>query len=167
MLDAARELHRRVIEPALGRPIGALPEDIKALEEQVGYKLPLVYREFLLWLGRDNSGVFKGSDFGPSEIAPNTTSLLTALAEQNITAPAVPVLSFFSHQGYSFLWFELGQPEQDPVVFAFSEAFTPAVVRKVGSFSSWLVEEFAALAGALPANKAFKPTGHEKPWPAA
>ncbi|HHH27592.1 MAG TPA: SMI1/KNR4 family protein [Polyangiaceae bacterium] len=62
-IDKAKAYYQAHLKSRYGTPRGCSTEEVDALEKQVGHPLPAAYREFLLWMGKDKEGVFRGSDW--------------------------------------------------------------------------------------------------------
>lgn len=93
-----------------------------ALETALGVRLPADYRAFLRWMGRDEDGVWCGSECLVDDIVNNTKSLPELLVENGL-AGALPerYVCVFSHQGYIAVWFEAPTDAADPPAFIFNE----------------------------------------------
>jgi hypothetical protein len=122
-LAEIREFHRLNIEPHLGKPVGCTEAEVNAVEADAGFELPLAYKQYLLWMGKDYYGVFIGSDWHLRWLAANNQSLPRFLARHGLSA-YLPEHYFtcFSHQGYSYVWFELPKLAEDPPIWYFNEA---------------------------------------------
>lgn len=121
-----KAFHAEHIEPYIGKAVGSFPEEVDALEKAIGFEFPLAYRQFLLWMGNDGMGIFRGSDNTLRWVINNTKNLPSFLQEMeqhsgvDLKLPK-HYLSFFSHQGYSFTWFELPKTDDNPLVYWFNE----------------------------------------------
>jgi SMI1 / KNR4 family (SUKH-1) len=125
-LAPLRDFHAKHIEPFIGKPDGCTIDEVNALEKQVGFELPLAYKQYLLWMGKDIRGIFTGSGYFLSSAIPNTQALPDILEEtlKPIGAQwSLPAhyLVCFSHQGYYTAWFELPKTEDNPVLWWFDE----------------------------------------------
>ena len=149
LIAEAIEFHRRVVKPSLGPPVGAPERDISALEVRLGCKLPLAYREFLLWMGGDLNGLLRGTDCFIGNIETNEQSLRDLLSENDLAPLSYRPVVFFLHQGYIAYWFSMNGARVDPEVFSFNEGLREVGIRSVGDFSLWLSAELSALAEAL------------------
>lgn len=116
----------------------ASPDEVAALEHQLGMKFPGAYKAFLFILGRDGGSDFIGSDCTIRHL-PNlrrgAEDLLRRCGSQ-YTLPAKAFV-FLMHQGYSFFYFVADQTSDDPAVYGYLES-DPAPVKKSDSFTAWL-----------------------------
>ncbi|MCG8459692.1 MAG: SMI1/KNR4 family protein [Holophagales bacterium] len=149
-LERARELHGKHIEPYLGAPLGCSAAEVAQLEDRLGVGIPDAYREFLLWMGKDETGIFKGSDCFHRHVEENTLYLPELLEENGIVfrSPGRS-LAFFLHQGYIAAWFQVPTDDPDPMCWLFSEGSTDRP-SKVGRFSEFLWNEMRGLAAVAP-----------------
>jgi hypothetical protein len=118
--------------------VPASPEEVAALELQLGKRFPAAYKAFLLILGRDG-----GSDFMGSDCTIRSLPELRGWAEELLrecgsreTLPENAVV-FLMHQGYFFAYFLVDEGTDDPPVFAYQEGDN-APVMKAETFSAWL-----------------------------
>ena len=89
-----------------------------ALEHQLGARLPADYRAFLLWLGRDRGGVWRGSECFVDDVVANTSDLPDLLAESGLLHELPRrYVCVFMHQGYIATWFESPASGSDPPAF--------------------------------------------------
>jgi hypothetical protein len=116
----------------------ASPDEIAALEQQMGVKFPAAYKAFLFILGRDGGSDFIGSDCTIRHLLKlrgRAEDLLRRCGSQ-YTLPEKAVV-YLMHQGYSFFYFVADQTSEDPAVYAYLEG-DPAPVKKAESFTAWL-----------------------------
>lgn len=138
----AAELQRYYASP----PRGATEEEINALEQRLGMSLPAAYREFLLWMGDDLDGIFRGSDCFAHSVLGNTKALKDELLPENgIDLGSENPVVFFMHQGYIAAWFDRTASEPDPVISFFSEGNDKGI-QTAGCFTDWLMAELFAAA---------------------
>jgi SMI1 / KNR4 family (SUKH-1) len=84
----------------------ASPEEIAALEQQLGVRLPAAYKAFLFILGRDG-----GTDFIGSDCTIRRLPKLREWAQDLLRRCGSPYMLpdtafvFMMHQGYSFFYF--------------------------------------------------------------
>jgi len=145
LIAEAIELHRKSAEPLRGSPVGASERDVASLEGRLGCRLPLAYREFLLWMGEDRKGLLQGSECFLGNVESNEHGLVRLLSENSLPSLAYRPVVFFLHQGYIACWFRMSDIAEDPEVFSFNEAVSEAGIRSLGSFSQWLYVELAEL----------------------
>jgi len=147
-LDQVRAYHREHIEPLLGAARGCEAREVDALERALGFALPAAYREFLLWMGRDLDGAFRGSDCFVDHVRYNNEWLPKLLAENDVGFPLPErFVAFFMHQGYVAAWFAI-PAEPDPACWLFAEGNSD-VPEELGPFSSWLLKHLQGLVPAI------------------
>ena len=73
-------------------------ESIAACEEAFGYTFPKALREYLLWMGNDTDGVFRGSEWFCNDIISNTKNLPYLLQDNNV---------IFEHPGKPLCFFRI------------------------------------------------------------
>jgi hypothetical protein len=148
MFSAAKALHAESVAPILGQPIGATEEEIAALEGRIGLKLPDVYRQYLLWMGRDFNGIFRGSNWFISDLESNREVLVGLLEEvgsqYEVTASHTV---FFTHQGYMAAWFDAAGSEADPECWFINDGMREPSVS--GKFTEVLLADLKGLSSCL------------------
>jgi len=142
-----RDLHRRRIEGAFGKPVGATASEIAALSEALGESLPQAYVQFLLWMGKDYHGIYHGTNIFITDVLENTAALPELLAENRLAPLTGKQLCYQSHQGYFMAWFRLPAESDDPPVFVFGEGQNLSEPLAVGSFTQYTLRELTDLAG--------------------
>ena len=145
-LSIVKEYYSEYVEPRYGAPKGASEMEVRLLERNIGYSLPGSYREYLLWMGKDYNGIFKGSQWFIDDVIGNN-ELLPELLEENHVEFNLPekYIVFFTHQGYMAGWFDLLSTEADPMSWFFSESNSIAVPRVEGPFSCFLLNDIKGL----------------------
>ncbi len=148
-LAEAIEIHKKFVQPYKGEPLHCWETEINKLEKEFEFELPLAYKEYLKFMGRDYDGIFRGSNCFINDAVENTKYLPELLAE-NAADFILPqnYLAFCSHQGYAMLWFELPKVGENPPVWFFEESREQKTPKIVGTFSEWLLEalkDFAPL----------------------
>ena len=115
-LHEIREFHAANVAPYTGEPCGCRDAEIDALEKRLGFMLPSAYVEFLLWMGNDTDGMFRGNDCFLDDLDRNTQELPSLLKENGVQfqLPA-RFLAFFSHQGYYMAWFAMPAEPTTPI----------------------------------------------------
>ncbi|MDN3576281.1 SMI1/KNR4 family protein [Chitinimonas viridis] len=149
MLSDAKALHADLVAPLLGSPVGASEEDVGALESRIGLKLPDTYRQYLVWMGRDVNGIFRGSNWFISDIESNREvlkDLLEEIGSQYELAPSH--LVFFTHQGYMAAWFDASGNEVDPKCWFIHDGMQEPGMS--GNFTEVLLADLKGLASCLP-----------------
>lgn len=152
IIDRSVELHRLRIEPLLGRPVGAFQSDLIALEARIRIRLPVAYREYLLWMGADFNGVLRGSDCFISHVETNCDGLNLLFEENGLSPLPYSPIVFFMHQGYIACWFDSSDQSDDPAIFGFSEAAGESGIQTYGTFSNWLYSELLTLSDVISVN---------------
>ncbi len=143
-LKSVQAYHRLHIQPLLGAPQGCESSEIETLEASLGFAVPEAYREFLIWMGRDFDGIFRGSDCFHTHVLDNNEWLPELLAENTVDSPLPErYVAFFVHQGYNAAWFEI-PASADPECLFFAEGQTDEPEDQ-GPFSSFLLGEMKAL----------------------
>lgn len=118
--------------------VGCTTEEIASLERLHRVRLPKVYREFLLKMGKSAGSFLQGTDFLFKDLR-----RLREQAEILLSDTASPLklnesdFVFAVHQGYQFLFFPIGGSE-DPAVFHYEEGDESAA-RVFDHFSDWLL----------------------------
>jgi SMI1-KNR4 cell-wall len=116
----------------------ASPDEVAALEQQLGVTFPMAYKAFLFILGRDGGSDFIGSDCTIRHLPKLrgwAEELLRRCGSQYTLSEKAFV--YLMHQGYSFFYFVADQTSQDPAVYAYLEG-NPAPVKNADSFTAWL-----------------------------
>jgi hypothetical protein len=136
----------QVIAPNRGTTMGCTPDEVERLEERVGFELPAACRQWLLWMGRDRNGIFRGTDCFIDTVGFNR-ELLEQLYGWDQTRVAVPenAFVFYSRQGYAVAWFLLPCSDDDPKVFFFSEGKHLSAPYCTGTFTEFIFEDMRAL----------------------
>lgn len=144
-LEQLRSLDRGV------ERVGADEADVAALEAALGVRLPADYRAFLRWMGRDEDGVWCGSECLIDDIVNNTKSLPELLVENGL-AGALPerYVCVFSHQGYIAVWFEAPTDAADPPAFIFNEGQLELGIQTGKTIMQVFLDDYRALQGMAP-----------------
>lgn len=129
---------------------GCSETEIRQIENTCPKPLPAAYKKFLSVLGVTAGSFLRGSDFLLSTL-PTLRSGAQRLLEESGAAYALAAddFVFASHQGYTFLFFKLGEGD-DPKVYryvegdekpelvsnTFSDWFSLCVDEEIGAFRS-------------------------------
>ena len=149
-LAKVRAFHARAVEPHLGKPRGCSEAQVRRLEERFGFPLPKAYRQYLLFMGADRDGVFRGCDWFVDDVVENTDLVPELLAQNHVSHRLPPhYLAFFSHQGYIAAWFALPKEREDPRVWYFSEGNEPRAVRTKRRFTKFLLDDMRGMSAGL------------------
>jgi len=150
-LKEIKEFHKQNIEIYEGKTIGCTEEEIAILEKEIGFKLPLSYKQYLLWMGHDYKGIFVGSDWFITSVLENT-KYTASLLKSNKLEYILPknYLSFFGHQGYNYAWFSLPKRNDNPEVYFWGEGQDLLKPKIVETFTKFLFDDMKELAVLLP-----------------
>ena len=149
-LRKIKEFHKLAVEPYLGQPTGCRLEEVTDLEKRLGFGLPLAYKQYLVWMGRDTAGILKGSECFLSDVGRITKALPGILRENGIKFQLPEhYFVFFCHQGYRMAWFDLPMKSDDPPIWCFNEGqcSTP---NECGVFTAFILDLMQKLAPLLP-----------------
>ncbi len=119
--------------------IGADDDEIRDLEDELGARLPLVYRQFLRAMGHSAGPLFDGSD---CSLTQRHRLRLRPSAERIIQRSAAgwqlpdDAFVFLVHHGYQFLFFRLSEGDNPPI-YRFSDA-DDAAIRIAPSLTEFL-----------------------------
>ena len=149
-LAKLRAFYEQHVMPLKGNPVGCSESDISDLERHLGFSLPLAYRQYLRWMGRDHNGIFIGCDWFLKDVHSNTEYLPELLAENNVDWQLPEhYIGFMGHQGYIAAYFSLPAVSDDPPVFLYSEGREPDMVTEEGTFTEFLFRDLAGMAACL------------------
>ncbi|HEY9404058.1 MAG TPA: SMI1/KNR4 family protein [Pyrinomonadaceae bacterium] len=150
-LAGIKAFHRAHVEPYKGKPKGCWDFEIRRLEKSFGCELPLAYKQYLKWMGKDYRGIFVGCDWFITDVENNTELVPELLAENNVSfqLPA-HYLCFFSHQGYMAAWFELPKVDDDPPSWFYNEAANMDQPLIEGRFTEILLKDMSGFVATLP-----------------
>ncbi|WP_186775705.1 SMI1/KNR4 family protein [Rubripirellula tenax] len=142
--------YEQQVFPHIGAPIGCSEDEIDGLERVVGHPLPLAYRQYLRWMGRDHRGIFVGCDWFLNDVRANTEYLPGLLAENHVQWNLPDhYLAFMGHQGYITAYFALPSESDDPIVYLYSEGREPDTVTAEGTFTDFLFRDLSGMAACL------------------
>ncbi len=116
-----RAFHAKEVEPWTGPPAGCTEAEVQALEDRLGWRLPLAYKQYLRFMGNDQKGIFVGSDWFIADAHLNAIARELAYMEVDYT-PVTDTLTFMSHQGYIHGWMDMPVVSDDPPVFFYTES---------------------------------------------
>lgn len=149
-LASIKAFYAQNVFPLLGSPVGCDASEIAELESDLGFTIPLAYRQYLSWMGRDHDGIFVGCDWFLKNVRPNTEFLPGLLAENEVVWELPTYfLVFMGHQGYIAAYFELPAVDEDPPVFLYSECNESNVVTREGTFTEFLLRDLSGMAACL------------------
>jgi len=148
LISLAKRFHAEHLEVKLGAPVGASAAEVVALERTIGFSLPQAYKEYLLWMGKDHHGIFRGSGWFMGNVIANRT-VLSYLLEETGSAYQLKNTDvvFFTHQGYMAAWFDAASEEADPRCLYVDDGDPEP--RAQGLFSEVLLNDMRGLASAI------------------
>jgi hypothetical protein len=135
-------LANRLIDTGLAlssQLIGCTLDQInEVMEVQQVERLPIVYQQFLSWMGQFAGDIyFSGTDVFYPAILKFKVFALKVIRQNNLSINlSKRDFVFLSHQGYQFMYFDVNH--DDPDVIGFSEA--EVELKNFGSLSSWLLD---------------------------
>ena len=149
-LTEIKNYHRQFAEKLKGKPKGCRNSEIVDLEKTIGFALPIAYKQYLLWMGKDYEGVFVGCDWFITDVKNNHELVPELLRENNVAFTlSEHYLSFFSHQGYMAAWFDLPVNCEDPEVWFYGEGQGLERPIMKGRFTEFLFQDLQGLIACL------------------
>jgi hypothetical protein len=149
-LSESRDLFDRRLLARFDNPIGATEHEVSELEGVLGFRFPIAYRQYLLWMGKDKHGALKGSEWFIDDVEDNQDFLEEFLNENSVTSELDRrKFCIFSHQGYMGAWFLAGESEADPKCQFYSESNSDPIATDAGTFSQFLLKELQGIAEIL------------------
>ena len=141
-----KKYHQLYIQPRGGKAVGCPEREIQILENSSDFELPLAYKQYLNWMGKDYSGAFVGSNCFITDIEANNEIVADLLAENKVKfqLPA-HYLCYFTHQGYMAAWFELPKQNDNPPVWFYNETMTSKQPVIEGDFTEVLFRDMQSL----------------------
>jgi SMI1-KNR4 cell-wall len=101
---------------------GCSDEEIALIEKDQNIKVPRLYRDFLLRIGRGAGRLLEGSDaFFPAIIGLRKAALDLLAANSECFGLPENALVFLMHQGYLFLCLLTAVGDEDPPVLTYEE----------------------------------------------
>lgn len=95
-------------------------DEVKKIEQSYNINLPIVYKDFLMVMGKGAGNFMKGSSVFFNEILSLRSWSNEVLLENNMPQLNSAVFVFWMHQGYQIAYFNLSEGS-DPPVYFFSE----------------------------------------------
>jgi hypothetical protein len=119
---------------------GSSEEEIERLERKIGFRLPLAFNQYLLWVGEDNT-LFNRDWSELRFILTNTLYLKNELAEAGpeSSLPAYYLCFLVTEEGMSRAWFELPRESENPKVYEYYDDGEKII--EFESFTTWLQKE--------------------------
>ena len=142
-----KKYHAEKLFSLIGSPVGSSAEEIQTLESKLGFSFPLAYKQYLMWMGNDKSGVFVGCDWFLDDVWENTRDFKHLLKENNVdwNLPDAYCV-FMGHQGYMGAYFEFPVLNDDPPVYFYSESSETNSVERIDGFVKFLTDDFLGMA---------------------
>lgn len=117
---------------------GCTEEEVLQIEKKYDIKLALVYRHFLLRMGKSAGAFLQGSDFLFDKICHLRQDAEDILNDSDTNFKlSKHDFVFLVHQGYQFLFFNNLESNNDPSVFYYLED-EPVPKKVYEHFSEWL-----------------------------
>lgn len=151
-IDKINELfyHLKISHPKSVFPCTA--QEVNDLEATIGLKLPLAYKEFLLWAGHGAGRLMIGSQFYYDDLLA-IQEIAAEMLEEDKSPEILPkdAFVFWMHQGYMFSFFRTSEGD-DPPVHHYCEGENEGnfVIAKQKSFTRFLeveIQDHAQLRG--------------------
>lgn len=144
-LDKVKTHFKQLDLVSSGELIPCSPEEIRALEEQLGLSLPGAYKEFLLWMGHNAGSFLRGSDCFYQDLR-HLREWAIELLEENDFSETLPndAFVFFMHQGYQFAFLRTCEGDDPPVYYYHEGMDQTSFIRAYRSFSEFLSNEIDA-----------------------
>ncbi len=86
-LQDCRNFYEQRLHSKFDPPVGATEAEISVLQAKLDADLPIAYRQFLLWMGKDKHGALKGSEWFIDEVCENGDFLDEFLVENEVKRP--------------------------------------------------------------------------------
>ncbi|MGZ3581989.1 MAG: SMI1/KNR4 family protein [Ktedonobacterales bacterium] len=123
-----------------GRPCTL--EEVRSLEDLLGHRLPIAYKEFLLWMGHGAGPFLRGTDVFFQDLPGMLEAAKDLLNENGIEDPLPDdAFIFYMHQGYQFMFFRLSDGDDPPVYFYGEGQGLHTFVLLYERFSDFIVRE--------------------------
>jgi hypothetical protein len=115
---------------------------INRIETFFGVNLPLAYKEFLHFMGKDGGAFMKGTSAFYDEIFSLREGLIDLL-EDSDDSKKLPdnTFVFWSHQGYQYAFFYLNEGDNPPVYFYYENDGRKEFEKKESSFTNFLEKQ--------------------------
>jgi hypothetical protein len=144
-LAEIKQFHAEFVQPYTGKPKGCRDSEVRKIEDYFGLELPLAYKQYLKFMGKDYNGVFIGSNWFVGNVIENTEWLPQFLVEKQIEFKLPErFLVFFSHQENSAGWFDLPAANDDPPIWLITESNSSP--RSVETFTGFLFRDMKTTA---------------------
>ncbi len=117
-------------------------DEINQLEEDLGVKLPQIYREFLYWTGHGADAFLQGEDCFYEHL-PQIQQWAKDLLKENRFSQVLPddAFVFLMHQGYQFSFFRLSEGDNPPTYSYCEGQEETGFVKSHDKFSDFLGAE--------------------------
>ena len=140
MHDCVKQVVARLMETGLATAStlqGCSNEEIESLEAKLSIRLPTCYKDFLSIMGRCAGKFMVGTDYSFDKLPGFREAAERMMTENNVTSKMPDTaFVFVSHQGYTFLFFDICS-SNDPPVFMYTE--NESEPKQIAdTFSGWL-----------------------------
>ncbi len=145
-LKKCKQYYEENIQNGQNTPKGCSQSEIQDIENKNNISLPLSYKQYLSWMGKDKEGVFVGSNIFFDDIASNNKHLEGILKEccKDFQHKGDP-LCFYNHQGYIYGWFYIPSDTDNPTCYILVDEGSDSIVKEVGKFSDFILGGLEAL----------------------
>jgi hypothetical protein len=136
-LSESKAFYQTYIEPTQA-PQSCSSAEVEALELLCGHTLPLAYRQYLLWMGKEGTPL-QPYEWLTQHAVQETTQLFQSTS-RSANFSSLPQQCFIiSYKSYKFEWFFLPSDSDDPAVYS-CEATTGSRIctQLLGTFSEFL-----------------------------
>jgi hypothetical protein len=117
-------------------------DEIMLLEKNLGYYLPIAYKEFLQLMGKGAGEFLQGSDCFYQHLLLLQKWALELLKENNFPEKLPEdAFVFFMHQGYQFSFFRFSEGENPPTYYYCEGDNTIVFKKNHNQFSDFLLDE--------------------------
>jgi len=145
------EFFRRKVAYSPANVFPCSDQEVKELENELGLKLPIAYREFLLWGGNGAGSFMQGSDFRYESLFA-IQQIAKEMLEEDNSPDRLPAdaFIFWMHGGYMFSFFRASEGDNPPVHhYCEGQNNGKVIWNKQGSFTRFLEVEIEDQANAL------------------
>jgi hypothetical protein len=126
-------------------------QEISELEKKVGLRLPVAYKEFLMWGGNGVGSFMQGSRFRYEDLI-GTQEIAKEMLEEDSSPDRLPAdaFVFWMHGGYMFSFFRISEGDNPPVHhYCEGQNNGKVIWNKQRSFTRFLEVEIEDQANAL------------------
>ncbi len=139
------EFHEKSIRPQKGVARGCSDSEIEYLEKYFGFELPISYKQYLKFMGKDYQGIFKDQNWFIDTVIENTKNLSHLIKNSQIEDKfSDDYLAFYSNQNNLFVFFVLPKTSENPRVWIY-DSENDSYLEKIESFTDFLFDEMKRL----------------------